>query len=1153
MPRSPEPTGAVHDNAPETGDNPDQATPPPSADGDHLPVIEPSDVRVTVDATTDDTEPVPDGSASAIGGRDTITVGSAMPGGAVDATTAGATTPAGEVNALTNNITAGTAMPVGAVSAVTGITPDTSGDDTSEESDDIPSEDSGQFRAALDAAALRTAALYAISRRVHPSRPGWRERENPSGPTEKSHGPALDLAEVVEALRGGADGIPAMNDEQIAIVIVDFMPLADAQLAQLATSFHSLGRLADRMREDTQDDYSPRAPTSLPVVGPTLLGALLELRDYRGGMTVPTVCHLLQAHTLLAYADRDMPTSPPAPTASPAAALAAAYSPAWSAARRPADPMPRLQELADLREAAETEVGWLRQQLASEQQSPLLMEISMLRQQLTEARSARPLAMSAQHPGTFLEPFPAATTFQEPFPAAPTQLTFQRQDRNYQRSYRAAVQPAAEDSALSSSVGPAAFDDIGAYLHAAGQQRYVPEKLKSMPNPHGVERQIKGIKISELPTWSGNSDGDLADHYATTAKMCYLVPDLSSHFTYIMYMTLRGKALVAVDLQNASLGRAGRQLLHTWGEQDPKAQGIMFVLLESFPVQPKHNYLKMLRQLPQLYFRDAGGGQQETLPRYRQRFRDHVQEADQDIGNQPLASDFQLRLLYVSGLPKELQAYVVSDPSQSWYNPQLTASQAERFYEGVEAEGRRRELAGEPTTLQDSAAYRSYARVALSPTAKPPKQLGTHAADIQQDAPTDGGRRGGRDRGGRNRGDRVKGPRTDAQLVAGLSKTGQELATFIASQAGHKVGPMMSQLRTELNIKYCLAKDLRALSDANATKAGLVIAAGYNKGALEGDNNVRRFTPTFRPEKRLLIDDDGQDLIERLGSGNDAYAKVVAIQPADFHRHPDMFKRHFLKTAAPGGHPSAWTPACIICCGLGHQGFACGPYAALCKARNEAVPSGMLASYSYAYGCAPTRNSTTAAGQLHLTSLAQSFLSPDVGDPVRQPLKSSEVHLHGYSSAFPRTCTRPAVSQLCFETFSYPHLPHGYLPTYCPLARSLPLLPKVRHDIVDVGFVLSPPILRPRRSLVGCIISFVFRVSLHLYPACDDLPICDRLQHPSAHRYDSCVFDMSRVPWRSGRSALVTGVLRVIHHQRSYLVARLQLQPIWCRIACSPR
>jgi hypothetical protein len=65
---------------------------------------------------------------------------------------------------------------------------------------------------------------------------------------------------------------------------------------------------------------------------------------------------------------------------------------------------------------------------------------------------------------------------------------------------------------------------------------------------------IKGIKISELPTWSGNSDGDLADHYATTAKMCYLVPDLSAHFTYIMYMTLRGRALNAVDLQNASLG-----------------------------------------------------------------------------------------------------------------------------------------------------------------------------------------------------------------------------------------------------------------------------------------------------------------------------------------------------------------------------------------------------------------------------------------------------------------------------------------------------------------------------------------------------------------------------------------------------------------------
>ena len=60
--------------------------------------------------------------------------------------------------------------------------------------------------------------------------------------------------------------------------------------------------------------------------------------------------------------------------------------------------------------------------------------------------------------------------------------------------------------------------------------------------------------------------------------------------------------------------------------------------------------------------------------------------------------------------------------------------------------------------------------------------------------------------------------------------------------------------------------------------------------------------------------------------------------------------------------------------------------------------------------------------------------------------------------------------------------PPPWLSTYCPLARSLPLLPKVRHDTVDVGFVLSPPILRPRRSLVGCIISFVLRVSLHLYP-----------------------------------------------------------------------
>ena len=74
-----------------------------------------------------------------------------------------------------------------------------------------------------------------------------------------------------------------------------------------------------------------------------------------------------------------------------------------------------------------------------------------------------------------------------------------------------------------------------------------------------------------------------------------------------------------------------------------------------------------MRQLPQTFFRDPGGGNHETLPRYRQRFRDLVQEAAQDVSTVPLAAEFQTRILYVSGLPVELQAFVVSDPSQRYY------------------------------------------------------------------------------------------------------------------------------------------------------------------------------------------------------------------------------------------------------------------------------------------------------------------------------------------------------------------------------------------------------------------------------------------------------------------------------------------------------
>ena len=56
------------------------------------------------------------------------------------------------------------------------------------------------------------------------------------------------------------------------------------------------------------------------------------------------------------------------------------------------------------------------------------------------------------------------------------------------------------------------------------------------------------------------------------------------------------------------------------------------------------------------------------------------------MGKIPLATEFHLRILYVSGLPTELQAFVVSDPRQTWYDPQLTAEQIEDFYTAVESD-----------------------------------------------------------------------------------------------------------------------------------------------------------------------------------------------------------------------------------------------------------------------------------------------------------------------------------------------------------------------------------------------------------------------------------------------------------------------------------
>ena len=91
------------------------------------------------------------------------------------------------------------------------------------------------------------------------------------------------------------------------------------------------------------------------------------------------------------------------------------------------------------------------------------------------------------------------------------------------------------------------------------------------------------------------------------------------------------------------------------------------------------------------------------------------------------------------------------------------------------------------------------------------------------------------------------------------------------------------------------------MSERDATKPALLLAAGYNRGALEGDDGTHRLTPTFRPQKRLLIDDEDKDVVQRLGNGEDSYNKVIAIHPNDFHQHLSL-----LTLLALQSQPGTW-------------------------------------------------------------------------------------------------------------------------------------------------------------------------------------------------------------------------------------------------------
>ena len=96
----------------------------------------------------------------------------------------------------------------------------------------------------------------------------------------------------------------------------------------------------------------------------------------------------------------------------------------------------------------------------------------------------------------------------------------------------------------------------------------------------------------------------------------------------------------------------------------------------------------------------------------------------------------------MAGLPTQLQAYVVADPQQTWYQKDLTLEESKNFFAKVEEEGRRRELAGEALTPQSKDGYEAFPSVSMGP--KPRKRIDQNAIDadtnpVRSRAPGGGG------------------------------------------------------------------------------------------------------------------------------------------------------------------------------------------------------------------------------------------------------------------------------------------------------------------------------------------------------------------------------------------------------------------------------
>ena len=518
------------------------------------------------------------------------------------------------------------------------------------------------------------------------------------------------------------------------------------------------------------------------------------------------------------------------------------------------------------------------------------------------------------------------------------------------------------------------FRSLPKYLHMSKQH--------TVSVSHGVKQEI----IDLIKIYSGTDDPSLRDWVMSIADAVLRIPngaDDASLKPYLMFISVDGAAKDVLRIENLRLVSQGKSELHA---RPDNGDAIMDLMCRHFFREPMNTFLLHFAQLVRSCWRDARAPQ-ESLLQYHSRMLHHQREAAAYYDNTvTVLPELTARLLFVAGLPTEIQSIVTTQKAIRWDDPDLDGQSLEQLYDMIFTEYELREKRCESLTPQQR--YCDYPDAVLD---KRTASLTQAAAVVTDTAAAEPGviRRSNKPKRPpvtvteyqkKLRAADIEhanqGPDTLKELCSKPdSRVLDAMLDIFKEGTGVSGGPMrlirtFRALLADGSNNFETYPQMAAVSSKHQLIFHCLMTVLFANGRVKVRGQKGPGRMTVKPMQALPLDEDGRGLDDVVPA--DEIDKLLKIPPANWRQSTALAlqAKHYLRVEG------SMKPVCYVCGAFGHQCGECLLHLQVLHKKGDISSIPAVSGTQYRFGQAVT---TVCSSELY-----EMTCDADLKDPPAQ-------------------------------------------------------------------------------------------------------------------------------------------------------------------------